>query len=229
MPTAVVTGANNGVGFELAKQLIEKGYKVYATSRTVGPKLQSLNTEHKHQLDVTSPDSIRAFAQTFGTQTLDVLLNNAAISSAPTETLTNMTQEYLAHVFATNTFGPLLLTQALLPNILRADPPARIGNVTSRVGSIADNSSGGLYAYRASKAALNQINKNLSIELKGKGVVVSLLHPGMVESGMTKKTGPDDGVVTPQEAAEKLLGILLGSGIEDTGKFWHRDGYELPW
>ncbi len=128
-------------------------------------------------------------------------------------------------MFATNTFGPLLLTQALLPNILKA-PQSRIGNITSRVGSIGDNTSGRNYAYRSSKAALNSISKTLAVELKDQGVVVSILHPGMVESGMTP---PGPGVVSPEEAAEKCLGILINSTIEDTGKFWHRDGYELPW
>lgn len=103
--------------------------------------------------------------------------------------------------------------------------------MSSRVGSIADNDSGGSYAYRASKAALNSIGKSMAADLKGKGVVVVLMHPGYVKTGLDSsgKTHRMDEAVEPEEAAEKLWRVCMGKGIEETGKFWHREGMELEW
>lgn len=146
------------------------------------------------------------------------------------DSLNTLSKDSLERVFAVNTFGPLLLTQALLPNILASSAhPPRLGFVSSRVGSIADNSSGGDYAYRSSKAALNMICKNLSLELRDKGVVVVILHPGVVRTNLNPGGDGGLGAVEPEEAAGKLFGVLMSKGMEDTGKFWHREGQELPW
>lgn len=145
------------------------------------------------------------------------------------DSLSTLSKDSLERVFAVNTFGPLLLTQALLPNILASHHGPRLGLVSSRVGSIADNSSGGDYAYRSSKAALNMIGKNLSLELKDKGVVVVILHPGVVRTNLNPGGDGGPGAVEPEEAAGKLFHVLMSKGMEDTGKFWHREGQELPW
>jgi NAD(P)-dependent dehydrogenase (short-subunit alcohol dehydrogenase family) len=142
--------------------------------------------------------------------------------------LRKITMSTLNETFTTNAFGPLLLTQALLPN-LTLSPSPRIGNMSSRVGSIADNSSGGSYAYRASKAALNSISKNLAIELREKGIVVVVMHPGLTRTAIDPNIHGMVGVVEPEVAAEKLYEVLMEKEIEDSGKFWHREGYELPW
>jgi NAD(P)-dependent dehydrogenase (short-subunit alcohol dehydrogenase family) len=134
----------------------------------------------------------------------------------------------LEKIFSVNTYGPLLLTQALLPN-LQAEPGAVVGIVSSRVGSIGDNSSGGTYAYRASKAAVNSIGKSMAMDLKESGVIVSLLHPGFVISNLNTGSEPHPESVMPDEAAGKLWKVLMSKGMDDTGKFWHREGYELPW
>jgi len=137
----------------------------------------------------------------------------------------------LQRTFAVNTFGPLLLTQALLPNILKASSP-KIAVVSSRVGSMKDNSSGGQYAYRASKAGVNSLFKSLSVDLREDGVVVLVLHPGIVKTDLDPrhKEGADvPGAVEPDEAARGLWDVLRGKGIECTGKFFHRNGEELPW
>lgn len=158
--------------------------------------------------------------------------NSTGIMDPDHDALSTVTKDSLTHVFAVNTFGPLLLTQALLPNVLKSSSTStRLAFVSSRVGSIADNSTGGNYAYRSSKTALNQICKNLAIELKDKGVVVSILHPGIVKTNIlpTSAAGPGPEAINPDEAAGKLFKVLSSKGIEDTGKFWHREGYELPW
>ena len=137
------------------------------------------------------------------------------------DSLETTTYSTLLQTFSTNTFGPLLLTQALLPSLLMFPHP-RIGLMSSRVGSIADNSSGGSYAYRASKAALNSIGKSMAMDLKEKGVVVVLMHLGYVKSGLV----PAERM---EQAAGKLWKVLTEKGLGDSGRFWHREGMELPW
>ncbi|THX76254.1 NAD(P)-binding protein [Aureobasidium pullulans] len=217
MPTAVVTGCNSGIGHSFARVLISEGYEVIATDYIEGDQLKALQCRHA-QLDVRSPESISAFASSLSGQPIDMLLNVAG----------TMAKHEDDSLETTNTFGPLLLTQALLPNLLKASE-ARVGIVSSRVGSIADNSTGGIYAYRASKAAVNSIGKSLAMDLKDKGIVVTLLHPGIVKTGLDPSAANTPEAVLPDEAASKLWNIWQSKGIEDTGKFWHREGQELPW
>ncbi|KAF3070529.1 C-factor [Daldinia childiae] len=228
MPTAVVTGANSGIGHAFAEILIREGYDVTAADLHVNGKLASLQCD-KAQLDVTSPDSIASFASSYGDGPIDLLLNIAGIM-APKEkdALYTVSLATLTQTFSVNTFGPLLLTQALLPNLLKSDSP-KVGVMSSRVGSIADNSSGGSYAYRASKTAANSVFKNLAVDLRDKGVVVVIMHPGIVKTPMTAMGEGIAEAVWPEEAAEKLWGVVRGKGLEDSGRFWHREGFELPW
>ena len=147
----------------------------------------------------------------------------------PSDALRTVTLETLQSTFAINTFGPLLFTQALLDNVLAAPAPRRVAVVSSRVGSLADNSSGGLYAYRASKTAVNSFFKNLAVELKDQDVVVSMLHPGFTKTNLDPDIWKNPDAVEPEEAASKLWKVVQSKGLEDTGKFWHREGQELPW
>ena len=193
-----------------------------------GAKLQELQCR-LHVLDVRSPQSIQAFAGQLEGKRIDVLLNVAGMMVPPKDdAVDTVTPDTLHKIFETNTFGPLLLTQALLPNLL-AMPGSVIGIVSSRVGSIGDNSTGGTYAYRASKAAVNSIGKSLAMDLKDKGIVVSLLHPGFTKTNINTGSEHHPESVEPEEAASKLWNVLMSKTIEDTGKFWHREGYELPW
>ncbi|KAI0831583.1 NAD(P)-binding protein [Hypoxylon sp. FL0890] len=228
MQTAVVTGANSGIGHAFAELLIREGYDVTAVDVNVGDKLKSLQCK-TGQLDVSSPDSIAAFAKAYGDGPLDLLLNIAGVM-APHEqdTLSTVSYDTLIKTFGVNTFGPLLLTQALLPNLLKSEKP-RLGVMSSRVGSIADNSTGGSYAYRASKAAVNAVFKSMAVDLKDKGVVVVIMHPGIVKTGLGPGSWASKEAVMPEEAAEKLYKVLMSKGLEDTGRFWHREGFELEW
>lgn len=226
MPVAVVTGANSGIGNAFAQLLINEGFEVHAVDQVIGENLQALQCR-LHRLDVRSPESINLFAQQLVGKPIDVLLNVAGVMfPVEQDALGSVTKDALSSVFEVNTFGPLLLTQALLENLLAAQ--GRVGIVSSRVGSIGDNSTGGSYGYRASKAAVNSIGKSMAMDLKEKGVVVSLLHPGIVRSNLNPGAeGPE--AVEPEEAATKLWGVFTAHGIEDTGNFWHREGQELPW
>lgn len=145
------------------------------------------------------------------------------------DTLTGLTLPVMENTFAINTFGPVMLTQALLPNVLAAPSPRRIAVVSSRVGSIGDNSTGGYLAYRASKTAVNSFFKSIALDLKEKDVVVSMLHPGFTKTNLDPDIWKIKDAVEPEEAAGKLWKVLQGKQLEDTGKFWHREGMELPW
>lgn len=141
-----------------------------------------------------------------------------------------LSKTFTVNTFTVNTFASLLRTQCLLPSLLLSPYPL-IGLTSSRVGSISDNSSGGSYAYSASKAALNSVGKSMAMNLKEKEVVVVLMHPGYVETGLdtSGKTHAMKEAVEPEEAAEKLWRVLMSKGIPDTGTFWHREGMELAW
>lgn len=142
--------------------------------------------------------------------------------------LNTVNKDVLTRIFETNTFGPLLLTQALLPNLVSAPSP-RVGIVSSRVGSIGDNNVGGNLAHRASKAAVNSIGKSLAIQLKDQNVIVNLLHPGIVKTNLNPTGDESPESVEAEEAATKLWAIVQSKTMEDTGRFWHREGHELPW
>lgn len=253
MPTAVVTGANSGIGNALARILIKEagairyteqfcgmegtdttqGYEVIAADKDVGAPITELGCETS-ELDVSSQDDIDAFKQKVGDRPIDLLLNVAGIMYPhESDTLDKVDLTNLQKTFAVNTFGPLLLTQALLQNVLKAQHP-RIAVMSSRVGSIADNSTGGMYSYRSSKTAVNMLFKNLAIDLKDRNIPVILLHPGIVKSNLDqrwKDAGNEDvkGAVEPDVAASDLWRVLMSKGLESTGKFYHRSGEELPW
>lgn len=196
MPVALVTGANRGIGLEFVKQLEAKGFKVIGTSRK--------------ELEVSNPDSIKAFSPT---DKIDLLINNAGLLSR------EETPSKIVDQFKVNALGPFLVFQQLLPNL---NPNAKIINITSRMGSIQDNTSGGYYGYRASKAALNMITKSLAID--NPQFVFLALHPGFVKTDMTGNNGECD----PKESVEKMLLVVDKVGKEESGQFWHRDGYVLP-
>ncbi|KAK4546802.1 hypothetical protein LTR36_001534 [Oleoguttula mirabilis] len=217
MPTAVITGCNSGIGYAFAQILIGEAWDVHACDHEVGPGLQALQAR-LHRLDVRFPESIHAFAAQLQGMPVDVLLNVAGIMAPPEkDNLETTTKDILTNTFETNTFGPLLLTQALLPNLLASQArPPRVCIVSSRVGSIGDNSTGGSYAYRASKAAVNSVGKSMAVDLEDKGIVVSLLHPGYVNSNMM--LGMDNPeAVEPAEAAGKLWKVVQSKGMEETG------------
>lgn len=223
-PTLVVTGANRGIGLELARQARSRGARVIATARRPmdAPELTALGVRVE-ALDVADPASVKRFARALGGLPVDTLINNAGIGggSAP---LAELDPETLLDTFRVNTLGPLRVTQALLPN-LRAGRDRRIVQITSLMGSIADNSSGGSYGYRASKAALNMVTKSLSIDLAGEGFVCAALHPGWVRTAMGGSNAP----LSVEESVAGLLLVIDGLTLEQTGAFLDFDGETLPW
>jgi len=175
---------------------------------------------HPITLDLSDTATFNPLKEAPGSRPLDILFNVAGtMALKEQDTLTNTTSAILQHTVVTNTFCPLLLTQLLLPNLL-APPSSRIYNFSSRVGSIADNSAGGYYAYRASEAALNNSSKSMAVDVQEKGVVVLMLRPGIVKTGFEASSHGAEGAV---EA------VCEAKGEKDSGRFWHRTGEELPW
>jgi NAD(P)-dependent dehydrogenase (short-subunit alcohol dehydrogenase family) len=227
--TVVVTGAGRGIGLEFAKQFQQRGNQVIATVRQQGASKQLQDALGGDvtvmQLDVADPESVAAFAETAKgvVDHVDVLINNAGILIY--SDLQSVSANDMLDCFRVNAMGPLLTSQALLnAGLLGGDRRSIIGNVTSKVGSNADNGSGGGYAYRASKAALNIINTSMSIDLKDRGVTSVLLHPGWVRTDMTSRNG----LIDAAESAGGLISVLE-SGLPLNGHWYDYKHEEIPW
>lgn len=221
--TALVTGSNRGIGLELCRQLKQRGFEVIATCRHRSPALNELGVEIIEDVEVSDPVSLHNLSDKLGSRKIDWLINNAGIAGGlGLADIDANTVESFKRMFEVNSLGPLLTTQALLKHLHNG---SKVGLVTSRMGSIADNDSGGSYAYRMSKSALNAAGKSLSIDLKAKGIAVAILHPGWVRTDMTGHGG----LVDADESAAGLLQRMTELTLENSGTFWHMNGDVLPW
>jgi NAD(P)-dependent dehydrogenase (short-subunit alcohol dehydrogenase family) len=222
--TFLVTGANRGLGLEFVKQLQAKGYKVIGTARKP-EKATELNATgaRVEQLDVASQSSVEALAAALQGVPIDVLINNAGMAIQKDSSLETLDFDAMERTFQVNSLGPLRITQALLPN-LKAGEEKTIINITSRLGSI-ELSTGGLYSYRTSKTALNQINKIVSLELAPQGFTSIVMHPGWVKTDM----GGAGATLEIPESIAGMLDVIDGLTVDQTGKFYSFNGEELPW
>ena len=220
MTTYAVTGANRGIGLEICRQLSQRGDQVIALCRESSPELHALDLEVLAGIDVSAAGAVAQAAQQLQGRSIDVLINVAGILIS--DHLDSIDEDVMRQTFEVNTLGPLRVTKALLPYLHSG---SKVFILSSRVGSIADNSSGGNYAYRVSKTAVNMVGANLAIDLKPEGIAVILLHPGYVRTDMTR----GHGLVDADESAARLIERMDGLGLEQTGTFWHMDGSQLPW
>jgi NAD(P)-dependent dehydrogenase (short-subunit alcohol dehydrogenase family) len=220
MATALVTGSNRGIGFSLVKLLKARGDTVIAACRHETPELTALGVEVASGVDVASDESINLLAERLKGRHLDLLINNAGILSV--ENLESLDLAAIQRQMEVHAYGPLRVTEKLSPLLTRG---AKIALITSRMGSIGDNGSGGYYGYRMSKAALNAAGKSLAIDLAPRGISVAILHPGMVKTEMTGSHGK----VEPDAAARDLLARIDALNVGNTGTFWHANGEVLPW
>ncbi len=220
MATAIVTGANRGIGLELTRQLLSRGDTVFAACREAAPALTATGANVVAGIDVTDGESVDRLVDSLDGAAVDLLVNNAGILSH--ESLGDLDLARIRRQLEVNALGPLRVTAALLPNLRRG---AKVALVTSRMGSIADNSSGGSYGYRMSKAALNMAGVSLARDLAERGIAVAILHPGYVRTGMTG----GQGLVGPDESAAGLLARIDALTLETSGSFWHANGEPLPW
>lgn len=219
MTTFLVTGTNRGIGYELCRQLEASGKTVIAVCRSSSPELDALNVQVEKNIDISSEKSVTDLAKRLQGKTIDVLINNAGI--AQVSALGNLDFESIQRQFEVNAIGALRVTQALLPNLKAG---SKVAIITSRMGSIEDNSSGGYYGYRMSKAAVSMAGKCLSIDLKPQQIAVAILHPGMVSTDMTGHSG-----ISPAESVRGLLARIEQLSLENSGTFWHAQGEKLPW
>ncbi|MCO4768871.1 MAG: SDR family oxidoreductase [Deltaproteobacteria bacterium] len=219
MTTALVTGANRGIGLELARQLAAQGHEVIGVCRTSSPELDAV-AEVWAGIDVGSDACIATLKEKAAGRTIDIVVNNAGILRH--EGLESLVWDNLRAQFEVNSMGPLRVTQALLDSLGRG---AKVAIVTSRMGSIADNTSGGAYGYRMSKAAVNAAGVSLANDLESQGIAVILLHPGWVQTGMTGGRGH----LSAAESAAGLIARIDELTLHTTGSFHHAQGEELPW
>lgn len=219
MSTFVISGAGRGIGLELTRRLQQRGDTVIGLCRRADDELRGSGARIIEGIDVTSDASMRELRVELGDERIDVLVNNAGVLTK--ENLDNLDFAAIRRQFEVNTLGPLRLTASLLGNLVQG---SRVAIITSRMGSIADNGSGGYYGYRASKAAVNAIGVSLARDLADRGIAVGLLHPGMVATDMTGHHGIPVG-----ESAEGLIARLDALDLSNSGTWWHANGEILPW
>ncbi len=223
MKTVLITGANRGIGLALAIHHAERGDRVIAVCRQTSPALAALDIQVESDIDVTRDDDLKRLDGKLEGIVLDRLILNAGVLGK--EALGAIDDSAVASIrrqFEVNALAPLRVVETLLDHLGDA---AKIGIITSRMGSVSDNGSGGYYGYRMSKAAVNAAGRSLAIDLKPRGIAVFLLHPGFVQTDMVGGQGD----VSAAESAANLVARMDELGIDQTGSFWHAKREPLPW
>jgi NAD(P)-dependent dehydrogenase (short-subunit alcohol dehydrogenase family) len=219
MTTFVVTGAGGGIGYELCRQIHAAGAKAIAVCRKSTKDLDRLGVQVESGIDITADESVTDLARRLQGITIDVLINNAGIMER--NTLDRLNFDSIRHQFEVNAIGALRVTDALLPQLQAG---SKIALITSRMGSIDDNTSGGSYGYRMSKVALSMAGKSLSIDLRSRQIPVAIVHPGLVSTAMTGYSG-----ITAAESVRGILQRIDELNLVNSGTFWHANGEILPW
>jgi NAD(P)-dependent dehydrogenase (short-subunit alcohol dehydrogenase family) len=219
MPHVLITGANRGLGLEFARQYKEAGWDVVATARQMSPELEALGVRVE-TLDMRDLDAVERFGDRL--DRLDLLIANAGTYGPREVTSADEAREW-AETFVTNTIAPFLLAQSVLPLVEASS--GKLIAVSTKMGSIEDNTSGGFIAYRSSKAALNAAWRNLAIEVRNRGVAAAVLHPGWVQTRMGGASAP----LEPEESVAGMRKVIEGIGPEQSGGFFSYDGTTVPW
>jgi NAD(P)-dependent dehydrogenase (short-subunit alcohol dehydrogenase family) len=221
MATYLITGANRGIGYEYCQQLLDRGETPIAVCRESSDQLSALGIRVIAGIDVTKDADVARLQSQIQGEAIDVLINNAAIIERVT--LADLDFESMRRQFEVNALGPLRVTKSLLGNLSAG---SKVVLMTSRMGSIEDNTSGGSYGYRMSKVALCMAGKSLAHDLKPQKIAVAILHPGLVQ---TRMTGFIASGITPKTAVAGLLTRIDQLTLANTGTFWHSNGEILPW
>ncbi len=224
MGTTFITGAGRGLGLEFARQLCDQGETVIGTVRKESARGELEAVGARALIcDVDDEQSVQACVAELGGEALDCLINNAGVYGKR-QSLGELDTEEVERVFRINAVAPLRVSRAFLPN-LEAGKARKVIQITSKMGSIDDNTSGGSYAYRMSKAALNMMNRSLSHDLAGRGFTCLVLHPGWVQTDMGGKNAP----LTPEQSIAGMLKVIDQSTQSDSGSFFLHSGDRIPW
>ena len=221
MATVLVTGANRGIGLEYCRQLMARGDQVVAVCREATPELEALGVRIEDGIELTEEAAIADLVARLDGLALDAVILNAGVRQSMG--LEDLDPEGIRRQFEVNALAPLLLARVLVRQMPRG---SKLALMTSRMGSIDDNTSGGSYGYRMSKVALNIAGKSLAIDLAPRGIAVAILHPGLVRTRMIK-FNPSG--IEPEQAVQGLLARIDALTLETSGGFWHSNGERLPW
>ena len=221
MSTFLVTGANRGIGLELCQQIHQRGDEVIATCRQGSPELNNIGVRIVENIDISSEDSITGLSEKLKGVNLDCLIHNAGIYEY--NSLENLEKKSILRQFEVNALSPIIMTQHLKHLLNRS---SKIAFITSRMGSIEDNTSGSSYGYRMSKVALSMGAKSLSLDLLEEEIYVAILHPGLVK---TRMTGFTQNGISTEESVNGILKRIDSLNKSNSGTFWHANGDILPW
>jgi len=219
MPNVLITGANRGLGLEFARQYCRDGWTVFATVREPSEELESI-CARVERVDMIDFAAVAELGSRF--DSIDLLVANAG-TYGPKDASTSEEAEAWLDTFAVNTVAPYLLAKSVLPLIEKSR--GKLIAVSTKMGSIEDNSSGGFLAYRSSKTALNMAWRNLALDVRGRGVTAAVLHPGWVQTRMGGSSAP----LEPEESVAGMRRVIEGLQPEDSGGFFAYDGATIPW
>jgi NAD(P)-dependent dehydrogenase (short-subunit alcohol dehydrogenase family) len=218
--TVVITGANRGIGLAMAKIFKSEGHNVYGVCRNSSPELEQLGIHVVTDVDVATPEGINNMKSALNGVAIDVLVCNAGILRD--ESLSDLNLDTIREQFEVNAIAPLNIVDTLQSNLTEG---SKVAMITSRMGSITDNGSGGRYGYRMSKAALNAAAMSLSKDLYAQNISVGIYHPGYVQTDMVNNNGD----ISANEAASRIIGLIDSLSLKETGVFKHSNGETLPW
>lgn len=227
MPSALVTGSNRGIGLEFVRQFAADGWRVYATCRDPAraDDLKALKGDIRiHALDIGDFAAIDSLARALDGEAIDLLILNAAVYGPDEQSLENVDDDEWLETLRLDCIAQIRIARAFLDHVARSEAKKMIA-LTSRMGSIGDNTSGDSYAYRTGKAALDAAMKSLAIDLAPRGIVAAVVHPGWVK---TEMGGPRARIST-ETSVSAMRKIIDRLGPKESGRFWSWDGTEIPW
>lgn len=226
MSTVMITGANRGLGLEFARQYAADGWHVIATCRQPEKAIELADIKNceVHALDVTDFSAVTTLAKKLSGTAIDVLINNAGVYGPKGDTLNTVNFDAWPEVLKTNAMAPLCVSECFAPHVAQSDQKC-IATLSSKMGSMTDNSSGGSYIYRSSKAALNAVMKSLSHDLAEFNINVLILHPGWVRTDM----GGPNGLIDAPKSVVGLRQVIANASPESSGGFFNYNGAEIDW
>ena len=231
MPSVLITSANRGIGLEFAAQYLSAGWRVHAACRHPQAATELVDLAKRRAdlitvfaMDVTRPESVTSAAAGLRGQAIDLLINSAGVLGASDQRTGHIDYESWAQVLDVNTLGPMRVTEAFTEHLARSDRKLVV-TITSGMGSIADNTSGGSIAYRSSKAAVNMAMRSAAIDLRDRRIVCVVVNPGWVRTDM----GGPNATLSVEASVSAMRRLIDTLGLPQSGKFFNYDGREYPW